>query len=143
MIQKVMPKINTMQTVRSQLKSVNSKLKNLAGSSMSGWNNPKFESTKMVIPGGLDFKEKAYFLLTGKMPQSVMDRWVPNNNNYIPGVGDQIVTARISGKYVSEITDAPHDYLFSENGDRVISDISDDYDSSFDLSDDGDFDILG
>lgn len=33
---------------------------------MSGWNTPKFEPTKMVIPGGLDFKEKAYFYWRGK-----------------------------------------------------------------------------
>ncbi len=143
MIQKVMPKISTIQPVRMQLKSVNSKLKNLAGSSMSGWNVPKFESTKMVIPGGLDFKEKAYFLLTGKMPKSVMERWVPNSNDYIPNTGDQIVTANISGRYVGGIIDTPQDYLFNENGDHAIGDINDNDDISFDLDDDADFDILG
>ena len=33
MIQKVMPKINTIQPVRKQLKLINSELRNLAGSS--------------------------------------------------------------------------------------------------------------
>lgn len=143
MIQKVMPKINTIQPVRKQLKLVNSELRNLAGSSMSGWNTPKFEPTKMVIPGGLDFKEKAYFLLTGKMPKSVMERWVPNSEDYIPEAGDQIVTANISGRYVNGIVDAPQEYLFNENGESVISDISDTGETSFDLDDGDDFDILG
>lgn len=132
MIQKIMPKISTIQTVRSKLKPANSKLKILAGSGMSGGYPPNYKPTEMIIPGGLDFKEKAYFLLTGKMPQSVMNRWVPNNGENILNDGDQLITANISGRYVGGIVDTPHDYSQDSS---LIDDISNDYDCSLDLTD--------
>ena len=135
MIQKVMPRISAVKPVRSTLKPVNSRLKALAGSSMSGWNTPKFEPTEMVIPGGMDFKEKAYLLLTGKMPKSVLERWVPNSSDYIAGTGDQIVTADISGRYVGNLLDSPHDYLISQDSNNIIDDIGHDGDGSFDIGD--------
>ena len=133
MIQKVMPRISAVKPTRSALKPNNSGLKILAGSSMSGWNTPKFEPTEMVIPGGLDFKEKAYYLLTGKMPKSVLERWVPNSSDYIAGTGDQIVTADISGRYVGNLLDSPHDYLLGQDSNNLINDISHDGESSFDF----------
>lgn len=138
MIQKVMPKINTIRPNRIHLKSSNSHLKNLAGSSMSGWNTPKFEPVEKIIPGGLDFKEKAYFLLTGKMPKSVLERWLPKNSDYVPGVDDQVVTVNVSGKYVGGIVEGPHDYLFEEGADNVVVDLDDNSGPSFDIDDDGD-----
>ena len=133
MIQKVMPRISAVNPIRSALKPNNSGLKILAGSSMSGWNTPKFKPTEMVIPGGLDFKEKAYYLLTGKMPKSVLERWVPNSSDYIAGTGDQIVTADISGRYVGNLLDSPHDYLLGQDNNNLINDISHDGDGSFDF----------
>ena len=138
-----MPRISALRLSRMQLKPINSKLKNLAGSSMSGFNTPKYEAAERIIPGGLDFKEKAYYLLTGKMPQSVLDRWVPNNSDYIAGVDDQIVTVDISGRYVGGIIEGPHDFLLGDGevGNNLLDDISDGTDTPFDLDDD--FDILG
>ena len=108
----------------------------------------------MVISGGLDLKEKAYFLLRGKLPESVYKRWVPQNNSYIPGEGDQVVTVDIGdGRYVGNIIEAPHKIgTIAEPTETLNTDISEDIvssigeDSITDL-DDGDgemskFDIL-
>ena len=46
----------------------------LAGSSMSNMNSAHFEPTDMIIPDGLSYNEKAYFLLKGKLPESVYER---------------------------------------------------------------------
>lgn len=60
---------STTSTVRSSLQK-SSLLKNLD----SGGHWEDF-SHKMIIPGGMTFKEKAYFNLTGNYPKSVMERW--------------------------------------------------------------------
>ena len=66
------------------------------------------------------------------MPQSVMNRWVPNNGENILNDGDQLITANISGRYVGGIVDTPHDYSQDSS---LIDDISNDYDFSLDLTD--------
>lgn len=121
MIQKILPRITT----RSILQKGNNNLKNLAGSSMSGWHGPHFEPTEMIIPGGLDFKEKAYFLLKGKLPKSVYERWFPNNDSYVGNEGDQIVTINKAGNYIGSIVENPHDYTAPSN-DSINTDMSDD-----------------
>lgn len=110
MIQKVLPRI-TNQPIRSILKHNTSGLKCLAGSSMSGWHGPSFQPVEMIIPGGLDFKEKAFFLLKGKLPKSVYERWMPNDGENVVGTGDQLVTIQKSGQYVGDIIENPHDYI--------------------------------
>lgn len=112
MINKIMPRITT-NTIcnRKILKTgTTATLLVLAGSSMSNWSGPRFVPTDMIIPGGLDFKEKAYFLLKGKLPKSVYERWVPVNNNYHIGENDQIVKINIAeGRYIGNIIENPHD----------------------------------
>ncbi len=142
MIQRIMPKISTPVVNRSMLKNSSSKLKNLAGSSMQGGNPMHFEPVEMIIPGGLSYKEKAYFFIKGHMPKSVMERWVPNDGNHIAGDGDQLVTANMSGPYVNGILDNPHDFISGHDSDHsLIDDISNDTSHSFGLGD-GDDSIL-
>lgn len=113
----------------------------LAGSSMSGWHGPHFEPTEMIIPDGLTFPEKAYYLLKGKLPHSVYERWFPQTDDYVPSQGDQVVTVDIvEGQYIGEIVKAPHKVKTFTNNDSTISheqDISDDIanQSSRDFSD--------
>lgn len=113
MITKIMPGLNniTKHPVRANLqKTTTLGLALLAGSSMSGWHGPHFEPTEMVIPGGLNFQEKAYYLLKGKLPQSVFERWTPKTDNYVSAQGDQVVTVNIGdGQYIGNIVEAPHD----------------------------------
>lgn len=101
---------NIKQPIRANLqKTAIAGLAVLAGSSMSGWNTPEFVATQKVIPGGLDLREKAYFLLKGKMPQSVIKRWETLTNDYTPKEGDQVVTVNIGdGIYIGKILEAPH-----------------------------------
>ena len=128
MINKILPKINSSALLqRSKLKCNNSKLKNLAGSSLSGWNTPNFQPAEMIIPGGLDFKEKAYFALKGKLPKSVLERWVPMDGNVLHS-DDQVVTVNIADNYVGSIIDSPHSVsvdsnLIDDPSDSGISDI--------------------
>ena len=110
MIQKISPAISiTKVSARSILKSTDSKLKYLAGSSRSGYNPPTFHEVEMVIPGGLDFKEKAYYLLKGKLPNSVYERWFPNDGEHIVDSADQLVTVeRTYRGLIGNIVEAPH-----------------------------------
>ena len=108
MIQKIIPAANTANSViRKNLVQTTSKLKNLAGSSMSGWHPPMFKPTEMLIPGGLSTTEKASYFLTGKLPQSVMKRWV-HVEDAVPELGDQIVNVELADHYVGNILEAPH-----------------------------------
>ena len=141
MIQKILPRITTRSILQ---KGNNSKLMNLAGSSMSGWHGPHFEPTEMIIPGGLNFKEKAYFLLKGKLPKSVYERWFPNDDNYIGNEGDQIVTINKAGNYVGSIVESPHDYTITSNetpdtdiSDDIINNITNDISGGEGISDGG------
>ena len=104
---------------RSTLQKTNSNLRLLAGSSMSNWSGPRFEPTEMVIPGGLDLKEKFYYALKGKFPKSVLERWIPSSK-YTPQEGDQVVTANISSRYIEDILDEPHDFI--DDGDSFEHD---------------------
>lgn len=93
--------------VRSNLKNV-SGLRVLAGSSMSGWHGPHFVETDMIVPGGLNFAEKAYYLLTKKMPDSVIDRWFADNDSYTPVEGDEVVKMSIGdGIYIGQVLEGP------------------------------------
>lgn len=126
MIQKILPTINSnkFEFSRAILKGGKSKLKNLAGSSMSNWNTPKFEPTEMIIPGGLDFKEKAFYLLTKKFPKSVTERWFPKSSDSIANNCDEIVTVNIAdGKYIGNVLDEPHNYI-SDDSSSIIDDIT-------------------
>ena len=102
----------------------------LAGSSMSGWHGPHFEPTEMVIPNGLTFQEKAYYLLKGKLPNSVYERWFARTDEYVASHNDQLVTINIGdGKYLGDIVEAPHDVGTTVVNDDAIGcgqDISDD-----------------
>lgn len=111
MIQKISTLTNVVKpSVRSLLKNCNSKLKTLSGSSMSGWDPPIFHDTEMVIPGGLTFPEKAFYLLKGKLPKSVYERWFPNDGEHVINAGDQLVTVqRTYEGYVGHIVEPPHD----------------------------------
>lgn len=60
-------KIVSVQRNNLQRKSL---LKNLNGG--GHWGD---FSHKMIIPGGMNFKEKAYYNLTGNYPKSVTERW--------------------------------------------------------------------
>ena len=115
MIQKIMPKLATQKLPNRALlqRSSIAGLALLAGSSMSGWHGPNLEPTEMVIPGGLGKAEKAYFLLKGKLPRSVYERWIPNDSNYVPQNGDQVVIVNMGGGYVGKIVQAPHDIATS------------------------------
>ncbi len=103
----------------------------LAGSSMSGLHGPNFEPTEMIIPGGLDFKEQAYYLLKGKLPKSVVERWFPQSDNYTPAPEDQVVTVNIgNNQYIGDIVEAPHEIGTSAVNDPTIGngeDISEDF----------------
>ena len=113
MITKITSKIAPIvkQPVRANLqKTAAVGLAVLAGSSMSGWHGPTSITVERIIPGGLDFKEKAYFLLKGKLPPSVYERWQSSNSDYIPQEGDQVVTVKMYGEnYSDEIVEAPHE----------------------------------
>lgn len=110
MIQKISPAIRVIKKpVRSLLKDTTGKLKALPGSSMSGFNPPRFYETEMIIPGGLDFKEKAYYLLTGKMPKSVYERWIVNDGTHAVNTSDQLITVeRTYSGAVGDIIEPPH-----------------------------------
>lgn len=102
--------ISKITTISSKLpnrvnlqKKSNLTLQNLHGSSMSGGNGPVY-SVDMIIPEGLTFKEKAYYLLTGELSKSVKERWVEFSDKYAPRKGDQIVKVNDGG-----IIEAPHD----------------------------------
>ena len=66
-----------------------------------------FEKANMIIPGGLDLKEKFYYKMTGKLPKSVQERWVEANGNVKISEGDQMVTVdkNIHGDYFTDGTD--------------------------------------
>jgi len=132
MIQKIMPKIGTHAHLNRQILKTGSLvaisgLAVLAGSSMSNWSEPHFEPTEMVIPGGLNLREKAYYLLKGKMPPSVYERWFPKANNYTPHEGDQTVTVNIADRYVGDIVKGPEGIEISDESLQVNDgDITDD-----------------
>lgn len=117
MIQKVMPKmISSKPIVRQNLqKTAAVGLALLAGSSMSNWSGPRFVDTNMIIPNGLTFKEKAYYLMTGKMPKSVHERWFEKTDDYMPHDGDQELTVGIAdGQYIGNVSVGPHDVTTGE-----------------------------
>lgn len=127
---KILPEVKTIsRPIRNQLKT-SSSLKVLAGSSMSGWHAPRFYETEMIIPGGMSLKEKAYFLLRGKIPSSVRERWVPAEDN-IAHEGDQLITVNMtSNGAVGGVVENPHDFIpgsddisnsFSDGGDLTGS----------------------
>lgn len=63
-----------------------SSLKSLAGSSMQGgFHIPR--TSDMIVPGGMTKAETFVYKLTGKVPQSVKDRW------YEAGTGDRALEA--------------------------------------------------
>lgn len=118
MIAKIAPRLTSIakQPVRANLqKTTVAGLAVLAGSSMSGANTPYFEPTDMIIPGGLNLREKAYYIITKEMPKSVVNRWFPQTDDYIVGQNDQIVTANIGdGRYVGSIITGPRNALGGE-----------------------------
>jgi len=124
MITKINPKLTTIvkQPNRKNLQKASiAGLAVLAGSSMSGWHGPTFTPTDMVIPGGLDLKEKAYYLLKGKLPKSVYERWFPQDNTYMPKDGDQVVTINIGdGQYIGSIIEGPHKIGEIASGDEFV-----------------------
>lgn len=110
MITKVMPKLSPIvkQPIRANLqKAATVGLAVLAGSSMSG-QGVDHSTIEYIIPGGLDFKEKAYLLLKGKMPPSVKERWFASNSDYIPQKSDQVVTVDTYNGSIGEPTELPH-----------------------------------
>ena len=114
MIQKVMSKsIIPKQSFRIALQESSRKLKNLAGSSLGEY-TPNWVKTDMIIPGGLSYPEKFYYLLKGKLPPSVYERWQCLTDDFIPQPGDQVVTVNISGPYVGNLLNEPHDYIPGE-----------------------------
>lgn len=140
MIQKISPTIKT--PVRSSLKNFSSKLKVLSGSSMSGWNPPRFYDKEMVIPDGLTFSEKAYYLLKGKLPKSVYERWFPNDGTHALNPGDQLVTVqRTYDGAVGSIVEPPHDIgaVANHTANEGMHDISGDdlVTGGVDVSDEG------
>ena len=117
MITKITSKIAPIvkQPVRANLqKAATVGLSVLAGSSLSGWHGPSYSTVEKIIPGGLDLKEKAYFLIKGKLPPSVYERWYTKSSDYIPQEGDQVVSVNMYdgeyvGQYVGEVVEAPHE----------------------------------
>lgn len=130
MIGKITPRVVTQtQPIRANLKKSLATagaagLAVLAGSSMSNMGNgPKLEPHEMVIPGGLEWQEHAYYCLTGKLPGSVYERWYARGNDYIAKDDDQIVTVNIGGRYVGDIVERPRDaerVLENENDYEII-----------------------
>lgn len=118
MITKITPRLTSIakQPVRANLqKTAVAGLALLAGSSMSGANTPHFEPTDMIIPGGLNFQEHAYYLITKKLPQSVVDRWVKVSAEHLPSAEDQVVKVNIGdGRYIGSIIESPHDVVSGE-----------------------------
>ena len=80
----------------------------LAGAGMSSFNTPNLEPTDMLIPGGLTIKEKAYYVLKGKLPKCVYERWVPYSKDSITQAGDQVVTINKGDGYIGSIITPPH-----------------------------------
>lgn len=151
MIQKIMPKLDAIskKPIRSTLqKTALVGLGVLAGSSMSGWHGPHFTPTEMIIPGGLDLKEKAYYFLRGKLPESVYERWTSHGKGYEPQPGDDVVTVNIGdGRYVGEILEPPHevgtkaDYDTTDLGHDISDDLTDALGDDADVAGDGDDDL--
>ncbi len=113
MITKITPRLTSIakQPVRANLqKTAVAGLAVLAGCSMSGSDVPYYKATDMIIPGGLSFKERAYYILTKELPKSVHERWFPQTDDYIAGQNDQVVTADIgNGRYNGRILKGPRD----------------------------------
>ena len=95
---------------RSTLRNNSSMLSlmTLAGAGMTSFSSPKLEPTDMLIPGGLTLKEKAYFVLKGKLPKCVYERWVPYSKDAITNAGDQVVTINKGDGYIGSIISPPH-----------------------------------
>ena len=130
MVQKIMPKIVNQRTInRSNLKAATGGvLAVLAGSSMSGGNILPAITKDMIIPGGLSYKEKAYYLLTGEFSKSVKDRLEDFGEGYSIKEGDQIVNLTVRGEHIEFINSAPHGFdVSSATSDAVINKINIDY----------------
>lgn len=129
MIQKVMPKLTVNRVPKRALLQTASGLglMSLAGSSMSGANPPIIcmKPTEMIIPEGLNFKEKAYYLLTNKLPKSVYKRWKPKTDEYVPKDGDQVVKINMDERLVGDIIEPPHDVDMTSPYDAISKDIVD------------------
>lgn len=151
MITKITSKLTPVvkQPVRANLqKAASVGLAVLAGSSMSGWHGPRYTTVEKIIPGGLDLKEKAYFLIKGKLPPSVYERWHTKGSDYIPQEGDQVVSVNMydgeyARQYVGEIVEAPHaigttDYIEPLDADSLDVLTSDTSFIDGDLDGDGD-----
>lgn len=102
------------KTLRFNLQQKSSNLKVLSGSSIHEQSLYISHPNDMVIPGGMDIKEKFYFNVTGKYPESVTERWVEVNENSIVNQGDQIVKIdkTIDGHTIG--ISKPHDALPEE-----------------------------
>lgn len=147
MITKITSKLTPIvkQPIRANLQKASAAgLLLLAGSSMSGWHGPSCTPKEMVIPGGLDLKEKAYYLLKGKLPPSVYDRWFANKSDYVPQEGDQVVTVNMyDGRYIGEIVERPHEIGTASGDDIFEKAVGDPIDTQpiGDLIDDGGDDL--
>lgn len=125
MIQRIMPAVKGVaRPIRSTLKETSLNLKVLAGSSMSGWHGPSFTPTDMIIPGGLTYPEKAYYLLRGKLPSSVYDRWVHRSADYVPQDGDEVVTINRADNYIGSIVEGPRNLITGESISETVPDDS-------------------
>ena len=144
MITKVMPKLSPIvkQPIRANLQKASTVgLLFLAGSSMSGL-GVDHSTIDYIIPGGLDFKEKAYFLLKGKMPPSVKERWFASNSDYVPQKSDQVVSVHTYNGNLGEPTELPCEIGTKDHVmplDNNIQDIlgSDEFSLAGDLDGDG------
>lgn len=119
MIQKI-----SMQTTKSAMMLARqnlqrtSYLKNLNGSSMSGSleNGPRMFN--MIVPGGLSKKEDFVMKLTGKIPQSVRERWFEDGSLGRHAESGDIEIGMIDGKIagISDYTDGTIDTIdFSDD----------------------------
>ena len=121
MIQKINTGISVVKSpIRKNLTKIGSNLKNLNGSSMSGGLPPHIYEVTMIIPGGLTLKEKAYYILSGKIPSSVYKRWYQQTENVLPKEGDQVVTMdKVYDSCIANSARNLHDY---HQGDVVSTD---------------------
>lgn len=123
---KVLATRNLYQPIRQTLTQKTSSIKRLFGASMSNWSGPSLLPTEMVIPGGLSKKEKMYFLLKGKLPKSVYERWVPHTEDYCCQEGDQLVTVAKDDTYIGSILEKPHNFevVAEDSREGIIESIS-------------------
>lgn len=149
MIQKIMPRINIVkQPVRAGLqKTAAAGLLLLAGSSMSGGYIRPSVTNDMVIPGGLNFLERSYYLLTGELPQSAQDRLEVFDDKYVPQEGDQVINLTMRGDHIEMINSKLHtldgeaiesvkDLGENVSGEDLIDTIENDVDTDITTDDD-------